>query len=137
MNLQDLLQCAQNTLAILEEPPQPGTRAQLSLATPPTRSLRTLFESFTTDLAFDRTRAVVRLFEHGTRFVSRSEAKRLCADLERFREVELDFHGVQGVGQGFVDELLRVWAAAHPDTRLVPTRMNDAVAFMLRRGGGS
>lgn len=121
--------------AILEEEPRPGTLAHLSLATPPTRSLRALFESFTTDLAFDRTRAVVRLFEHGTRFVSRSEAKRLCADLERFREVELDFHGVQGVGQGFVDELFRVWATAHPDTRLVPTRMNDAVAFMLRRGG--
>ena len=77
---------------------------------------------------------MIRLFEHGVRFVSRSEAKRLVAGLERFREVILDFHGVEGVGQGFVDEVFRVWASAHPGTRLVPRDMNAAVEFMLRRG---
>lgn len=120
--------------AVLETPTPPGTRVTCRLATPTTRSLQVLFERFTTDLAFDRSRTVVRLFEHGTRFVSRSEAKRLADGLERFREVELDFQGVEGVGQGFVDELLRVWARAHPGTRLVPTRMNAAVEFMVRRG---
>jgi hypothetical protein len=124
----------QDDQAVLEETRAPGTRATCWLETPTTRSLQELFERFTTDLAFDRSRTVVRLFEHGTRFVSRSEAKRLSEGLERFREVELDFHGVGGVGQGFVDELLRVWANAHPRTRLLPVRMNDAVAFMVHRG---
>lgn len=85
-------------------------------------------------LEFDTTRCVIQLFEHGTEFVSRSEAKRLLANLERFREVVLDFHGVRTVGQGFVDEVFRVWARKHPDVRLVPEGMNATVGFMVRRG---
>jgi hypothetical protein len=79
-------------------------------------------------------RCVVRLFEHGTFFVSRSEAKRLLANLDRFREVILDFRGVEGVGQGFVDEVFRVWAHDHSEVKLIPVEMNEAVEFMVRRG---
>lgn len=53
--------------------------------------------------------------------------------LDRFREVVLDFEGVEAIGQGFADEVFRVWPAAHPETRLVPERMNATVAFMARR----
>jgi len=66
--------------------------------------------------------------------VSRSEAKRLLAGLEGLREAELDFRGVESVGQGFVDDLFRVWTRNHPDTELVPTEMNEAVRFMVERG---
>ena len=85
-----------------------------------------------------RTRPVVKLFEIGVTFVSRSEAKRFLAELEDFTEVEIDFSGVDSVGQGFVDEMLRVWPREHPGTTLIPTGMNPAVEFMVRRGiGGS
>ncbi|NCO57422.1 MAG: STAS-like domain-containing protein [Deltaproteobacteria bacterium] len=43
--------------------------------------------------------------------------------LPRFREVVLDFAGVAAVDQGFCDGLFRVWARAHPETRLLPVRM--------------
>lgn len=76
---------------------------------------------------------MVKLYAIGVRFVSRSEARRLLHNLDRFREVELDFEGVQGVGQGFADEVFRVWANDHPEVRLVPTRMNRAVEFMVER----
>ena len=45
------------------------------------------------------------------------------------------FRGVTSIGQGFADEVFRVWAAAHPATRLVPQRANETVAFMLGRAG--
>ena len=80
-----------------------------------------------------KTRTVVRLFAIGTEFVSRSQAKRLVNGLEKFREVVLDFKGVDLVGQGFADEVFRVWARQHPDVKLIPTDMNDAVAFMVER----
>ena len=51
-----------------------------------------------------------------------------------FREVEVDFAGVLEVGQGFVDELVRAWPGQHPDTRIVPTNVNQAVEAMVRRG---
>lgn len=54
-------------------------------------------------------RVRVKLFELGVEFVSRSEAKRLVRGLERFEEVEVEVDGVLGGGQGFVDELVRVW----------------------------
>jgi hypothetical protein len=87
------------------------------------------------DHAFIRTRPVVKLFEAGTVFVSRSEARRLLEGLEAdFDIVEVDFTGVTDVGQGFVDELLRVWPAAHPGKTVIPTNMNEAVEFMIKRG---
>ena len=75
----------------------------------------------------------VKLLEHGSSFVSRAEAKRLLAGLERFAEVELDFDKVESVGRGFADEVFRVWAKQHPEVRLIPTNMNDGVALMIGR----
>lgn len=99
------------------------------------RSTAAIFDEYTDDetLAFDRSRTIVRLFEFDVPFVSRSEAKRLARNLERFREVVVDFRGVGEVGQGFADELFRVWSADHPDTRLTPVNMNRAVRLIVER----
>lgn len=110
-----------------------GTRVRFEVDRDTRRELRKIFDEFTTDLAFDRTRTIVRLFAIGTTFVSRSEAKRLLHGLERFREVILDFAGVDAIGQGFADEVFRVWAGAHPETRLLPVDMLEPVEFMVRR----
>lgn len=99
------------------------------------RTLPGVFAEFTRDYAFTRTRPVVKLFEIGTVFVSRSEARRLLDGLDTdFDTVEVDFAGVADVGQGFVDELLRVWPAAHPGKTVILANMNEAVEFMVRRG---
>jgi len=75
----------------------------------------------------------VKLFEHGSSFVTRSEAKRLLGGLEGFAEVEFDFDKVESVGQGFTDEVFRVWAKQHPEVRVMPTKMNDGVALIIGR----
>jgi hypothetical protein len=46
----------------------------------------------------------------------------------------LDFRGVESVGQGFVDEVFRVFATAHPEVRLVPANISPPVEFMITRG---
>jgi anti-sigma regulatory factor (Ser/Thr protein kinase) len=121
--------------AIGASPVQVGTTVRLSLDPGTDRDLSALFRQFSDeDHAFSRTRPVVRLFEIGVSFVSRSEAKRLLAGLERFKEVEVDFTGIEAVGQGFVDELLRVWPASHPETRIVPSHMTEEVEYMVSRG---
>lgn len=114
----------------------PGTRTAVEVDLAATRELSELFEQFSDPEtgAFDASHTVVRLFVHGVRFVSRSEAKRLVRGLDRFRHVTVDFAGVEQVGQGFVDELFRVWARAHPGTVLRPVNMVEPVAFMVRRG---
>ena len=50
-----------------------------------------------------------------------------------FRVVELDFDGVGEIGQGFADELFRVFANAHPDIELKPVNAGPGVAPMIRR----
>jgi anti-sigma regulatory factor (Ser/Thr protein kinase)/biotin operon repressor len=122
-------------MTVATVPRRAGTRVRVELSVPVHRKLVDVFDAWTTDLVFDRTRTVVKLFALGVEFVSRSEARRLLHGLERFREVVLDFGGVESVGQGFVDEVFRVWAGQHPQVRLVPQRANTAVAFMLRRAG--
>ena len=96
-----------------------------------------LVYDFVYDLAalftIDTTRTVIKLFAFGTSFVSRSEAKRLTQGLERFRHVILDFQGVTLVGQGFADEIFRVWSRAHPDVELKTENMIAPVAFMVER----
>jgi len=110
-----------------------GTRVGLAIDPHTQRRLKDLFDAYTEDFEFTRTRIVVRLFEHGAELVSRSEAKRVLQGLERFREVVLDFAGVRAVGQGFADEVMRVWPAGHPATRMVPVSMDPDVAFMIER----
>ena len=43
--------------------------------------------------------------------------------LERFKEVIVDFTGVEEVSQGFVDEVVRVWPSQHSETLVTPTGM--------------
>jgi excisionase family DNA binding protein len=121
--------------AVGADPARPGTTVSCEIDPATTRHLDQVFDAFTDeDHSFSRSRVRVKLFELGVQFVSRSEAKRLLRGLERFREVEADFEGVLEVGQGFVDELVRVWPSQHPDTRITPTHMNRAVDAMVRRG---
>ena len=77
-----------------------------------------------------RSRIRVDLFR-GDGFVSRTQAKTLAVRLEMFDQVELDFTGVREIGQGFADELFRVWQAQHPDTLLVPVNANPAILAVI------
>ena len=111
-----------------------GTLVRCEVDAQTARTTSEVFAAYSIDHDFARTRTVVRLFDIGVRFVSRSEARRLLTGLERFRDVIIDFRGVQEVGQGFVDEVLRVWPGQHPDVTVRPTNMVGPVEAMVRRG---
>ena len=125
--------------AIGEAPDHPGTRVRWEVDPATPRTLEEVFTPFVDadSLRFERTVVPLRLFETEDRFVSRAEAKRLGRDLERFREAVLDFSGIDEVGQGFVDEMFRVWARDHPQTRLVPINMSPVVERIVRRVSGT
>lgn len=65
--------------------------------------------------------------------VSRSEARRMLADQASPGDLILDFTGVEMIGQGFADEVFRVWASTHPGVTLRPVAMNSSVELMVRR----
>lgn len=124
-----------NDHTVCESHIRKGTGVGFEIDPDTKRDLTSIFDEYThaETLAFDRSRTTVRLFEFDVPFVSRSEAKRLARNLDRFREVVVDFSGVEQVGQGFADELFRVWASAHPETSLIPVNMNRPVRLMVER----
>ena len=113
-----------------------GTVVRVEVARRPKRKLAEVFAEYTEDFAFTKTRVVIKLFILGTRFISRSEARRVVANLEKWRSVVLDFAGVEEIGQGFADEIFRVWAHAHPDIKLESASMSAPVAFLVKRARG-
>lgn len=119
--------------AVEETTPRDGTLVRFEIDPNSTRESSDVYDRFASvEQGVTRTRTSVKLFRgEGGHIVSRSEAKRLVAGLEKFREVELDFRDVQGIGQGFADEVFRIWQREHPTTRLVPVNANAAVRFMI------
>jgi hypothetical protein len=123
--------------AVGSSPIRRGTLVRVEVAHKPRRTLARLFAEYTQDFAFTKTRVVVKLFTLGTHFISRSEARRVLGNLEKFRSVVLDFTGVEEIGQGFADEVFRVWQASHPDIKLQAVSMSAPVAFLVRRAQGA
>jgi anti-sigma regulatory factor (Ser/Thr protein kinase) len=114
----------------------PGTEVRMRLANDCTRTLSEVFGQFTEseDQTFDKTVVPLHLAQDESEaLVSRSQARRVANRFERFKRVELDFTGIEEIGQAFADELFRVYARAHPEIRIVPINTVPAVANMIRR----
>lgn len=75
----------------------------------------------------------IKLYTMGTVYVSRSQARRVLAGLEKFETIILDFDKVPTIGQGFADEIFRVFQKKHPRKEIVPANTNEAVQFMIDR----
>ncbi|NCO44182.1 STAS-like domain-containing protein, partial [Candidatus Berkelbacteria bacterium] len=41
------------------------------------------------------------------------------------------------VGQGFTDEIFRVFKTRHPHIKITPVNMNESVEFMVKRAKGN
>lgn len=123
-----------NDFSVSEEESKRGTRVFCRIDVDTKRDLTAVFMEFTVDHEFVRTRPVVKLFETGLTFISRSEARRLLSGLGKFEEIQLDFEKVESVGQGFVDEIFRIWVNDNPSKKIIPINMNAAVEFMVKRG---
>ena len=65
--------------------------------------------------------------------VSRSQARRVMARVTRFKHVELDFQGVDKIGQPFADEIFRVFISEHPDIKVYSINENDQVKNAIKK----
>jgi len=65
--------------------------------------------------------------------ISRSEARRLGTMIQKFKEVTLDFLGVEKLGQGFTHELFIVFKNNHPEIKLNRINTSPEVEKMIER----
>ncbi|MEW6026321.1 MAG: DUF4325 domain-containing protein [Planctomycetota bacterium] len=99
-----------------------GTAVFMQISRDSKLSPQDVFDKFTgkgDDAGFYKTIVPVELMQYeGEALISRSQAKRLIARFEKFKEVVLDFKGIKTIGQAFADEVFRVFAKEHPETHL-------------------
>lgn len=125
---------------IRDRKPLKGTRVTFSVHLKSKKTVNDVFKKFTEgepgDSEFNKTKVSIKLFEFGTELPSRSLAKRVVTNLDKFDQVELDFANVETAGQGFADEIFRVWQSRNPSVQLRAVNANPNVAFMIKRAGG-
>jgi anti-sigma regulatory factor (Ser/Thr protein kinase)/biotin operon repressor len=110
-----------------------GTEVSLMVSRSARRKLKDVFSAFAPEefeFRFERSLVTVRFY--AGEYVSRSEARRLLARLDQFREVILDFSGVRSIGQGFADEVFRVFANAHPGVTLKRVNVLPGIEAVIR-----
>lgn len=115
-----------------------GTRVSFQIALDSDRHLQEVFSRYaniseTSDYGFDKTEIRVKLYMIGGVHISRSQARRILAGLEKFKIVVFDFENVPMVGQAFADEIFRVFHRKHPEIRLETENMEAGVKFMVER----
>lgn len=114
-----------------------GTVVSMEISMDSKRLLTEVFKPYThpETKTFDRTNLVVEFTRAEEQsMISRSQARRLLAGADRFRKITLDFSNVKNVGQGFVDEVFRVFKNNHPGIQIDYVHANDDVRFMIERG---
>jgi biotin operon repressor len=113
-----------------------GTYVRLRINPASSRVLQEVFDKYagSEDYGFSRTHIPVTLARYGDEnLVSRSQAKRMLARFERFKEIVLDFSNVEIIGQAFADEIFRVFRADHPNVDIKNINANKQVENMILR----
>ncbi len=118
------------------ERPHKGTSVFMDIRISSNLTVREVFDQYATvdHPGFYKTHIPVYLAQYGDEnLISRSQAKRVLARVEKFTEVILDFRGVNEIGQAFADEIFRVFCQVNPKVHITYINANEAVDWMIRR----
>lgn len=107
-----------------------GTCVSMELSNFSHKTAKEVFDTFAnTDGGFVKTQIPLKnIFDASP--VSRSQAKRICNHLDKFKEVIIDFEEISWIGQGFAHQLFVVFANSHPEIVITPINMNEDVTKM-------
>jgi len=121
-------------MAVQEIAKRRGTKVTFKIKKDSRKSLTRIFNEYTDEeYRFSRTKVTIKLYEKDVDYVSRSQARRVLYGLEKFSTLILDFRGIKGIGQGFADEIFRVYAQGHPHAEIKPINASKTVMFMIKR----
>lgn len=118
------------------ENPRSGTTVFMQLTNNSSRTVKSVFDKYATgnEYGFDKTIVPVTMARYGNELlVSRSQAKRLLARVDRFKIVIFDFSGIDQIGQAFADEVFRVFKSKHPEMQLYFSQATPEVEDMIIR----
>lgn len=126
---------------ILErEQEKSGTAIFMELSNHTARTTTKVFDRYSVgdEFGFNKTVIPVSLARYGNdQLISRSQAKRLLARVEKFSYVIFDYEGVDAIGQAFADEIYRVFAIQHPEIKLTSMNTTQEITQMIQRAQGA
>lgn len=122
------------TQFVLPEEVPEGTAVFMELSNNSSKRSVDVFNRFSNveDGLFKTEIPMAHLFPNGYP-VSRSEARRLFGMIRDFREVTLDFAGIESVGQAFVHEFFFVLPRQNPEQKITLKNASNAVERMILR----
>lgn len=110
-----------------------GTAVMMKLANQSKRALKEVFNMYSTiDEGFIKTRIPIKEVCQEGEPIARSQARKLLYRLEQFKIVEFDFAEVDFMGQGFADEVFRVFKNRHPEVEIVPINACPDILSMIK-----
>ncbi len=115
-----------------------GTKVIFSINIKDKHHLNDIFHEYTnltedSDYGFDKTEIRIRLYTTGGVHISRSQARRVLAGLDKFKIIVMDYDKVSMIGQAFADEVYRVFQSKYPEITIENINMNESVQFMIKR----
>ncbi len=116
-----------------------GTEITMTINIHSQTSCKEVFSAYEgDDFAFDKTEILVHLSDYNEdTFISRSQAKRILIGLEKFSLITFDFKKISFIGQGFVDEIFRIFKNNNPKIQIQYINAIDAVRFMIERSANT
>jgi anti-sigma regulatory factor (Ser/Thr protein kinase) len=120
----------------LHNPSDQGTLVMMSLDNKTARTSKQVFDEFSSvdDYSFTKTVVPVKLAQYGDEnLISRSQAKRMLARVNKFAIVIFDFKDVETIGQSFADEIFRVFANQYPGIEITWINADPEVRKMISR----
>ena len=110
------------------------TVVRMTLSNNTKKVLSEVFNDFApVDEGFVKTSIPIAHMFPGGNPVSRSEARRLLESISVFTDINLDFSGVDEIGQGFAHELFVLGKQKHPHINLKTTNTCKEVQDMIKR----
>lgn len=116
--------------------PRSGTTVFMQITNHSARTVKSAFDKYASgnEYGFEKTVVPVSLARYGNEMlVSRSQAKRLLARVDRFKIVIFDFSDIDQIGQAFADEVFRVFKNQHPEMQIYFSQANADVENMIIR----
>ena len=116
-----------------------GTRVAFYLSLSSDKSSGRIFEQYTKEdeitglPEFAGTLIKLKHWANSDSVVSRSEARRLLLNLDKFKFVTIDFKGVKMVGQGFADEVFGLFPLSHPEIEIKYANADKAIEQTIKR----
>jgi biotin operon repressor len=110
-----------------------GTSVIFTVSRTTHRDLQEVFNQYSPeeyDFRFEKSKIFVKLFTKD--LISRSEARRILSGMEKFSEIVLDFSGVDSIGQGFADEIFRIFKNQHPNISISYENTKPIVMEMIK-----